>query len=72
MHENTSVRRRRETLVLPTLALLSGGSLFLLLIGSVFFPFLLVGLAVLAVLGGLHYLFWGRTLERTRGRPPKD
>lgn len=60
-HDNTS-RRRRETIVVVVLAFLFGCGtfFFLLLISGWFLISALMALAVVALLGGLNYLFWGR------------
>jgi hypothetical protein len=69
MAPNTTTRRWRELFVLCSLALLLGGGAFLwlLLIGGGVLLSVLAALAALAVLGALHYLLWGRWLQRDAG-----
>jgi len=65
MYPNTSVSRRRETVVTLTFTVLACAGLLLFLIllgGGLLLPMLLVA-AVLAGLSSLHYLLWGQRLE---------
>jgi len=67
MYQKPSLRRRRETVVILTLAVLfsTGIFLFLLLISGGVFLSMLVASAVLVIISCLHYLIWGHRLDRT-------
>jgi hypothetical protein len=64
MNPDNPLQRRRETLVVLVLTLLfgCGAFLFLLLVSGWLVVSALVGLAIVTLLGSLHYLFWGRKM----------
>ncbi len=63
----------RETLLIVFFALVIGGICFALLrFASVFFLSVLPVVAVIVFLGVLHYLFWGRRMNRDVSRQDKD
>jgi Zn-dependent protease with chaperone function len=66
MRQDAASRRRREQFVVIVLAAISGCGIFLfsLLVLQWYFLAFLAGIAVMALVGGLHYLLWGRRQER--------
>jgi hypothetical protein len=73
MNQDPAARRRRATFVIVTLTILLGGGAFLysLLIGGEWFLAMLVTLGAVALVGGVHYLLWGRTLSREVAARPR-
>jgi hypothetical protein len=74
---NPVVRRRRETIVVVCLTLLFGGAIcgYFLLVSGPWFLALLATVGAVFLLGGLHYLVWGRNLEQAtvqRPEPPPN
>ncbi len=70
MDDDELYRRRRETLLVVSfvgIAVFGLLFIFTILTGG-FLIYLLAVVAVAAIIGGLHYLLWGRALtERTAG-----
>jgi Flp pilus assembly protein TadB len=66
VRENNTAPRGRETVLVAALAILFGVGLFwfLLLITGWLVIAVLAAAAVIAVMGGVHYLLWGRAVER--------
>ncbi len=62
-------RQRRESFLTIMLTLIAAGGilLFLTIITSGFFLYVLVGLAAIALFGSLHYVLWGRLFMRQMG-----
>ena len=59
-------RRRRETFLGLLLAVFLGGgfALFLILVTGGFFLYVLLAVAVIGMVGWVHYLLWGRALTQ--------
>jgi hypothetical protein len=64
--QDNPYRRRRETFLGLFLAIFFGGgfALFLILVTGGFFLYVLVAVAVIGLVGSLHYLLWGRALTQ--------
>ncbi len=70
MHFDTEPHQRREIVVTAVFALLFGGGIFcfaLLIAGEIVIP-LLLAVTAMAVVGGLHYVLWGRAMSQERAR----